>query len=475
MVLSFVTVIFTTRLIGPAGYGTVVMVGLLAMLLFTASTAWTSVSVRRYGREDLELRGGMSRLTWNRVIIGAPLVATGVIVLVALKLAGVLAAEMTWTMVALAIATGVANIFMDHWVCVLETVGRMKVSAVAQVLRQASYVGALIVLVAIGAHVSAITIVVLTLVSAILFTVGAMPWVWTSGVVPLETDRALLRRMVWLSVPVIGLMASQYVFSSVDVFVLRIFRSRHDVGVYAVAYQAYNVLSAVAVSATAVLVPLFVSVRLAGREELVKRYLRRVLPQGIFVTAVTAGLLIPAAPLLVPVVFGDQFQRAGRPLCVLALGLVFLFASYLVAPILTLHEQTRTTATINAVAAAINVVGDFVLIGVLGVGIMAPAVATTVGLAAVYVGYQRHARRLLAEPSRPSPIHIAPAVAGMVPPLLLPAWSGFGGGVLAAGLVTAAILRWQPPFSAEDIDLVEKLDLPDRVKTLAVRGISALA
>ena len=70
--LSFVAALMTTRMLGPVGYGTVAIVAILSNLVFTVSTSWTGVSIRRYGREDLEIRGSMSRTTWNRVLIGAP-------------------------------------------------------------------------------------------------------------------------------------------------------------------------------------------------------------------------------------------------------------------------------------------------------------------------------------------------------------------------------------------------------------------
>ena len=42
-----------------------------------------------------------------------------------------------------------------------------------------------------------------------------------------------------------------------------------------------------------------------------------------------------------------------------------------------LNERTRAVAVINVAALAFNVVADIVLVGVLGGGITAPAVATT--------------------------------------------------------------------------------------------------
>ena len=92
---------------------------------------------------------------------------------------------------------------------------------------------------------------------------------------------------------------------SVDIVVLRAYGTAEDVGIYALAYQSYTMLQTLAVTVTIVLIPLFVSLREAGREELVARYFERLVPQGIFAASVLGGLLAPLVVLGVPLVFGD--------------------------------------------------------------------------------------------------------------------------------------------------------------------------
>lgn len=276
--------------------------------------------------------------------------------------------------------------------------------------------------------------------------------------------------MLWLSTPVIGLMASQYIFASVDIFILRIFRSQHDVGVYAVAYQAYTVLSGVAVSATAVFIPLFVSLQMAGRVSLIERYLERGVPQGLFVLCAVGGLLVPTVPVLVPIVFGHAFAAAAPALCVLAIGLSCLFAAYLVAPILTLHEQTRATAVINGMAAVINTVGDLVMVGVFHMGIVAPAVATSGALAFMFGAFYMRARRVLHLGGWPHIVAAVPLITALTPTLLVPGLAGLVGGVVGAAATSAAIIIWRSPFHREDLELISKLELPSVVKRVALKG-----
>lgn len=469
--LSLFTVLMTTRLLGPSGYGVVALFNIVGMLIFTASSSWTGVSVRRYGREELERQDEMSTLTWNRAVIAVPLLLIAVAVVVALKFTHALPDGLSWDIVVLALAMGVTNVVFDHWVCLLETSGRMKTSAGGQVLSQALYVGALAVIFAAGWGASPRLVAALALGSSAVFAIAMVPILWRTGIVPVRVDRKLLRRMLWLSVPVIGLVVSQYVFSSVDVILLGVFRSQHDVGVYAVAYQAYTVLSAAAITATAVFLPLFVSLQMAERQHLIVRYMERSVPQLLLLISVLAGIGIAIVPLVVPVVFGAEFSGASEPLAILGLGLAFLFAAYLIAPILTLHEKTRATAAINVVAAVINVAADVIMLGVFHLGIVAPAIATSGALGIVFVAFYVKARRTLGTVGWPDAAIALPAVAALVAALTLAKLPAALIGVGAAAVLGVAIVLLRSPFTRDDVELLEKLDMPASIKRAAIRAI----
>ena len=467
-VLSAGSVVITTRMLGPAGYGTVALVGIIVTLLFNTGTSWTGIAVRRYGREDLDAGRSMSRLTWNRAVIGGPVATAAVTVLVALKLIHALPSFLTWWLILIAIATAVTTIIIDHWSCLLETSGKMKISAGGQVCRQGLYVGVLVALFALVGHASPQTILLLTLSTSVLLVVAVAPFVWRLGIVPVSVDRNLLRRMLVLSIPMIAFMFSEYVLGSIDIVILRIFRGQSEVGVYAVAYQGYSVLSRIAVSITAVFVPLFVSLRAAGKQHLVTRYLARGVPQAMFLLATSGGLLIPLLPLFVPIMFGTRFTDAATPLAILAVSLLALFGGYLLAPILTLHEATKAVAAVNVVAAVVNVIGDILMVGVFHLGIVAPAIATSAALTLELAAYYVIARRLLDEPdARVNPLMLLPIATGLIPTLIWGTLASGIAGVLATIVIAGAVVLWRSPFTVDDVALIDKLELPGFLKQTA--------
>ena len=218
------------------------------------------------------------------------------------------------------------------------------------------------------------------------------------------------------------------------------------------------------------LIPLLVSLRVGGRSELIVRYFERLLPTAILLASIVGGLLAPIGALLVPIVFGAGFGPAGEPFAILVAAAVLLCTASFVAPILMLHERTGLTATISGVALAVNVGGDLLVVGLLGLGGDGPALATTAALAVTAAGYVWVARRDLGATPALHPTLFAPLVAGIVPTVL--GSPPIGLACAAASAILVLVLR--PPFAAGDAELIARLDLPPRLRRPLSRAIIRL-
>lgn len=464
-----------TRLLGPTRYGEFAYVLVAGTLFYTITSAWTTAAVPRYGRERFETHDTMVAVTWGRLLLSAPGFVLVSLVLLALKLSGALPADVGWNYVILTIGFGLALSAQDHMLGTLQAAGRMRFAAVVIAGQQALSVLGLGLLVAIGARSSPLSLGCVlgagTLASAAL----AIPAVWGLSLWPPSLDRALLRRLAAFSVPLLAFTFSQYLIRWVDLAVIRLYMSTHAVGVYTVSYQVYTSLQTLIGTATTVLIPLFVSLAAAKRIPLIARYLRRVVPQLTLLGATAAGLAAPLCGLLVPLVFGSGFAGAAQPLAILLVSLGCFFSASLVAPLIVLHERMRPLAILNIVAAAINIGGDVLLVGPVGLGISGPAVATTIATAVLAVGYVRLAARPIGSDVRLRPVLIAPVLAGLLPTLLLPTAAGIACGLAAPLILALIILIWIAPFEVADANLVAQLDLPAGVRRWALRVIGALS
>jgi O-antigen/teichoic acid export membrane protein len=471
-VLSLVAVMITTRFLAPAGYATFAYYFVVATLIFTVSSAWTSTAVSRYAREELEERGRMTAVTWNRAVLVAPLALLSIVVVPGLKLLGALPPELGWAFVWLAIAYGLVWIVADHGIYLLEAEGRMKVSALLLVAQQGLYVVALVVIYVTGTGQNPLTLAAISLGAIVLVAIAAAGSVWRRAFWPPALDRPLLRRILLLSLPLIAFTVSQYVVRSVDLVVLRAFGSAHQVGLYAIAYQGYVVIAAITTVTPPVLTPLFVSLEVGKKGATIRRYLKRVVPQLTFVGSVLAGVAAPLIFALLPVVFGPKFGASARPLAILLVAAVLLSVTNLLAPVLVLHERGRAIAVINVLAAAMNIAGDIVTVGPLGMGINGPALVTGVTVGIVALGYLLVAAESLEVEPWLNPILFLPVIAGLVPSLILSGGARVAVGVGAALGSAAVITVWARPFDTQDADLLAKLDMPPARKRLALRGLA---
>jgi O-antigen/teichoic acid export membrane protein len=459
-VLSIAGSIATTHLLAPESYAVIAYMGVGATLMLVAGSGWTSAAVVRYGREELEHTAGMRRVVWARVAVTVP-VLFGVIVLgVGLQAAGVLPHDFTWPFLWMTLAIGTLGVACDQMIVALEAFGRMRAGARAGTARQAMLLVGMLALLAAadGARRPPESVAWLIFAVTLVLTAG-LAWVLRGhGLWPPRLDRVQLRRILRFSLPLVAFSASQYVISSIDIVVLSAFRPAAEVGTYALAYSGYATLASLAASLTVVLIPLLVSLRVGGRSELIVRYFERLVPSAILLACTVGGLLAPIGALLIPVVFGAGFEGAAEPFAILVAAAVMMVVASLVAPIVMLHERTGATATISVGALAVNVVGDLVLVGWVGMGGDGPALATTAAIALTAFGYIIVARHDLGVRPALSLGLWVPLVAGIVPAVM----GSAGLGLVCAAAGAALVLAVRPPFDAGDADLVARLDLPSR-------------
>jgi O-antigen/teichoic acid export membrane protein len=477
VVTIFLTLASTTlvaHLLKPAQYSILAYITVLSGLMFTASASWTSATVTRYGREELEARGSLRHTSWNRMLITTPLAAVIALAVIALKPLGLLSTELTWAILWIVIGTGLVSIATEHVTNLLEACGRMKLTALCIVAGRLVSIGGIIVLAVLGVAHSASTIALLWLVLGAGVCAAMAVAVWHVGFARPVLDRVLLRRMLGFSLPLIAFSISQYVIQAVDIVILGHYRTPRDVGLYALAYSGYAALQAIPTTATIVLSPLFVSLRAASHEHVVERFYRRLVPQALLLASVGAGLAAPLLHVVVPIVFGRHFAATAAPLTLLLGAWMLYSAASFVAPILVLHERARAMGLINAAAAVVNVTADWLLIGVFGVGIAGPAIATGLALLVIAGGYFYVAACCIGVRTAMPLAALAPGVVGMGVAVLAPGGVGVASAIAGTMVVAAAVTRCRGLLSSEDADLVVKLNVPDRVRTLLMAVLARL-
>jgi O-antigen/teichoic acid export membrane protein len=360
----------------------------------------------------------------------------------------------------------------DHVVYTLQALGRMRLSSVGTVARQAAILAALALVLAVAPQQSVFAVATTRLGGSLLLTIAFVPFAWKRALWPPSKDATLRRRLLRFSVPLLAFTLSQYVIQTIDLPLIGVFRTTSDVGLYALAYQAYTVLQQLAAVSVVVLTPLFVSLRVAGREDVVRLFAERAVWQVTLVASTLVGAAATIVPLAVPFLFGARFSGASDPLIVLLAANLLLLVASLLAPVLLLHEASAALGVTNLIAAAVNIVLDLLFLGLLGFGIWSPAAATAISVAVIVVGYARAARRRTGAVVAMHPATLLPVAVGIAAALVFGQVASVAVGIPVVVVVATIVLARGGLFEPEDANLVNRLDMPRPVRRLIEAGIA---
>jgi O-antigen/teichoic acid export membrane protein len=163
----------------------------------------------------------------------------------------------------------------------------------------------------------------------------------------------------------------------IELFVLREYRGLGDVGIYSIAMQTIESVWLIAAAlATAVTAP---AVQEAERD--VVALIARTAVKALLFTAGVAAVLAAVAPLAIPLVFGDAFERAVLPLALLLPGVVaYAPVAVLVVYLSVRRGRPRLSLVVSVVAGAATLALGLVLIPRSGVS--GAAVASSLGYVA---------------------------------------------------------------------------------------------
>ena len=160
----------------------------------------------------------------------------------------------------------------------------------------------------------------------------------------------------------------------VDIFVLAIFRSHSDVGLYSLAYQLYAAVIALTSFWLIAALPEHARSTASGRDVREQLPLGRMLKYtGLWAALIGVGGVIGA--FVLPLLFGKSFEETTVPLLLLLGGSgVFAVVYYPLLTALIGAGQSRRIAWVSVAAMATNLILDLILVPT--VGVTGPAFAT---------------------------------------------------------------------------------------------------
>jgi O-antigen/teichoic acid export membrane protein len=367
--VAFVLVVIQSRFLDPEGRGRFVLV-VLTVTILARLFGQLGVAVTSLGREA-ELRPLVVRaLAWTLLL--------GVAGVGLILLAGALIDAFGLRLAAIAAPALIPNILNASLSGVLLGRARIRLWNYIQVLPPLmTLVGMLIVVVGLGHGVDgAVAVWTIAYVLTAVFALVATRDLWLPLTRPRIFDRAG-RAIVRLAFAMGAVQIVNLIGYRVELFVLDHFKGLAQVGIYSIAMQAAEAIWLVAAAvASAVTGPV-----VHESDEEAARLIRNACGKGLLYTSAIALAIGAAAPFVIPLLFGDDFRGATRPLALLLPGVVaYAPVSILVVYLSIRSGRPRLSLLVSVIGLVVTAVMSLALIPPYGAS--GAAAASAIGYAA---------------------------------------------------------------------------------------------
>lgn len=394
-VLSFASVWLATRLLGPTGYGGVVAIIAASQAIGQLTVNWTSVSLSRYGVEEFVETGRVAKAFWTRFWIFLPnvLLVVGTSPLWLPPLSSLL--KLPPQAYLFVLGHFLANALWVHIQQALQGAKLMRLQGMLLTIERV-LVFVIILACVLSGKSSFLAVALAYIVGP---SAAAMVGLWSLRklIFPVSGfDRTLLRRMLTFSLPIlpaslIGYMSTNYI----DAFFIAHYLSGSDLGVYGVAYQLSGTALQFPLLAGVLLMPLFVTLGVSGRDQRITEFVSSSLPALTLFWAMMCAAMAFVGGYLLPVIFGAGFKGAADLLWPLMTAAAIAGPVQMAYnPIANARSATYITMVASIAAAVTNLIFNILLIP--RFGLIGCAWATTLAYA-VHVTIQVtwvHARLL---------------------------------------------------------------------------------
>ena len=355
--------------------------------------------------------------------------------------------------------------YLDH---ILQAIHRMKSYAAIQIVfTSVSIVGLALIFIGLFPR-NYLTVIIVGLITNAMSLIFLFAILIPRNVLfPIKCDRRTIREVFSFSYPIVLGNLGAYIVNWIDVIVIKHYLSLSDVGGYQLAYNMFNLLVGLIGSTTILMTPILVSFLAVNREDLILRYSTRLIPQGVLLWTTMVGLGLGICPPLFNIFFGKGFSVSVPYFQFLAIGLAFNSLIIFYSGEITAYKLIKLGMMASVARGFVNLVGDFVLVPMMGP--IGAAIATTGGIVMATIFYLLICQRQLKERLLWQLILILPALFSLAVSRLVSGWESpflAMGITLAAGYYLAKAFHL---FRLDDLNLLDYIQMPVSLKKAVIR------
>jgi O-antigen/teichoic acid export membrane protein len=381
-ILGLFVVALITRKLGPALYGKMNVVLMVTQFLYLVTVSWTALGYTRYSILYSTEGKSISEVFWGRSFLVLILIILMSLMLMLGRSHLLNYLELPSLIVIIVFFHFFSRLATDYTNQMAQVNTQFKEISILQLIEK----GLILILIWLWAQ-DLITMlwcyIVASLACRIYFLISASHNFYR----PFRLNLSLSKKLLRFSYPLFLVSFGGFIFSWVDIAIIKHFSPFREVGIYSLAYTGFGALEAILFLMPTVLTPILVSLAFQKRDDLTDRFIQRVLPQISHLWGFLFMFLGLVSLWGIPLAFGPSFSESAHVFLVLLICLNFAVLNVLGISIFVGYDMVSRMVVINFAASICNFVLDLVLVP--WIGIMGAAVATTFSycfITALYYG-----------------------------------------------------------------------------------------
>ena len=384
ILLSFISIPILVRILGASEYGKLNLFFMICQIAIVAMMRWTSTAVVRFGKEEFMKSGRINETFWARAVVSFPfyIVAIALFIFFKVPIARYVGFESSNTAWLFIVYVGLFWL-VDSCHNASKATSRMKLYASMEIVERLVFIAILAVVFLTRSSISLAMAVIVYLVRQTAVITYFLCVNKVKVFSPVTVKTSLAKSLLAYSAPLFVVAASTMVMGWVDIFVIKLFFSTREVGLYSLSYKLIQYLRMLSTHTATIILPILISFHVAKKESLIRDYVKRTIPQMAFFWSVLLSTAMMALYFSFAFIFGKEFGFALDSFMILTLGLSAYILFSLHRPIIHVYKLTSKVFFITLAALAVNVLLDFILVPVLGINGAALATACSILVMAI--------------------------------------------------------------------------------------------
>ena len=369
MPLQIISVSLCTRILGPTGYGKLSIFLMVSEFVFLLGASWTSASVVRYGTWQFNDDKKINKVFWarNSILIPSLTIFFIGIIIFRKKILAYIGIEqdiIIWLML-LYITVIVLVEYIQY---IQQSIGQLKLYSFSLFSIKFIVMIGLLIIIATPVLVKNVLLVVIVyilgnLITIIIFTIFIKKRIFF----PIEFNKSIIKKVFLFSYPLIFGSITSYTVGYVDIVFIKKILLMSDVGIYSLSYRMMAVINMISMSLIVLFNPIIITFLANNRVDLIKKYVKRLIPQGVFISSIFISLVMVLLHYLIPLIFGVEFTESILPFSILMLGMAFNFFSSFYSPVMLAYELIKQGMIVSVIMALVNIIGDYFLTPIIGI------------------------------------------------------------------------------------------------------------